>query len=377
MVNDKKSACERTKTAQTLVNTGFINGADDKFCTIFLSKTCYKRIYIESIRDIYIQKHKIDLLMMNKKQGEITMLNAQLKSFFIHCYSMNLQPNTITTYESKLKVFTSYLNNHTDIDEPSEITSETVREFLTFHRQRVSKNTIRQYYNVLNVFFRFLAKEKIIQDNIMENVYKPKVSKRQIRSFSNTEVNMILKHFDRNTFVGFRNYAIMITLFATGIRISELCGLQAVDIMFELNVINIIGKGDKQRKVPMSENLRKILLKYFKMRNEYIDEKQLYQSRYFFITKKATPMTRDNIEWLFIRIRQYYNLDVDRFSPHTFRHTFAKNYLLNGGDIFSLQRILGHNNLETTKQYISLNDREVKVQNDKYNPLDNQRWKYQ
>lgn len=305
------------------------------------------------------------------------MLNAQLKSFFIHCYSMNLQPNTITTYESKLKVFTSYLNNHTDIDEPSEITSETVREFLTFHRQRVSKNTIRQYYNVLNVFFRFLAKEKIIQDNIMENVYKPKVSKRQIRSFSNTEVNMILKHFDRNTFVGFRNYAIMITLFATGIRISELCGLQAVDIMFELNVINIIGKGDKQRKVPMSENLRKILLKYFKMRNEYIDEKQLYQSRYFFITKKATPMTRDNIEWLFIRIRQYYNLDVDRFSPHTFRHTFAKNYLLNGGDIFSLQRILGHNNLETTKQYISLNDREVKVQNDKYNPLDNQRWKYQ
>ena len=106
----------------------------------------------------------------------------------------------------------------------------------------------------------------------MENVYKPKVSKRQIRSFSNTEVNMILKHFDRNTFVGFRNYAIMITLFATGIRISELCGLQAVDIMFELNVINIIGKGDKQRKVPMSENLRKILLKYFKMRNEYIDE---------------------------------------------------------------------------------------------------------
>lgn len=303
------------------------------------------------------------------------MLDQVLKKFFIHCYSMNLQPNTITNYESKLKIFHRYINDN-EIKDVSEISSETVREFLAYHKPRVSKSTIKQYYNTLNIFFKFLVKEKVLKENIIEDVSKPRVPKREIRAFSNSEVNIILKHFDRNVFTGFRNYTIMITLFATGMRISELCGLQAIDIMFELNVINIIGKGDKQRKVPMSENLRKILLKYFKMRNEYIDENQLCQSKYFFITRKSTPMTRDNVEWLFIKIRKYYNLQVDRFSPHTFRHTFAKNYLLNGGDIFSLQKILGHSKIETTKKYISLNDREVKMQNDRFNPLDNQRWQY-
>lgn len=324
----------------------------------------------------YAQKYKINLTMMNKKQGEIAMLTAQLKSFFIHCCSMNLQPNTIVTYESKLKIFHSYINDNTSIQCLSEITSETIREYLAYHKPRVAKSTLKQYYDVLNIFFSFLAKEKLIPVNIVDDVSKPRVSKRMVRAFDSSEVNILLKHFDRNTFTGFRNYSIMTTLFGTGMRVSELCNLQAVDIMFELNAINIIGKGDKQRKVPMSETLRKILLKYFKMRNEYIDEKKLFQSRYFFITQRATPMTRDNIEWLFIKIRQYYNLDIGRFSPHTFRHTFAKNFLLNGGDIFSLQKILGHSNIETTKKYIDLNDKEVKLQNDKYNPLDNHRWQY-
>lgn len=303
------------------------------------------------------------------------MLEKFLKKFFIHCYSMNLQPNTIISYESKLKIFNRYINN-TNIQDISEITSETVREFLAFHKSRVSKTTIKQYYVVLNIFFGFLKKDKLITENIIDDISKPRVPKRDIRAFSNSEVNMILKYFDRNTFNGFRNYAIMTTLFATGMRISELCNLQAVDIMFELNVINIIGKGDKQRKIPISETLRKILIKYFKMRNEYVDEKKLFQSRHFFITRNATQMTRDNIEWLFIKIRQHYNLDTERFSPHTFRHTFAKNYLLNGGDIFSLQKMLGHSKIETTKKYITLNDKEIKMQNDRFNPLDNQRWQY-
>lgn len=80
--------------------------------------------------------------------------------------------------------------------------------------------------------------------------------------------------------------------------------------------------------------------------------------------------------WLFIKIKRYYGIDGKRFSAHTFRHTFAKAFILNGGDIFSLQKILGHSKIEDTKKYIELNETEVKVQNEKFNPLDNSRWQY-
>lgn len=314
--------------------------------------------------------------MMNKKKEKCAMLENFLKKFFIHCYSMNLQQNTISSYESKLKVFQNYIRGRDDVNCVNDITSDVIRDFLSFSRKRVSKSTVKHYYNTLNIFFKFLVKNKIISENIIEDITKPKVPKRDIRSFSNSEINIILKHFDKNDFVGYRNYAIMTTLFGTGMRISELCNLQAVDVMFELNVINIIGKGDKQRRIPISETLRKILLKYFKIRNEYIDKHRLNQSRHFFISRNTTPMTRDNVEWIFIKIKRDYNLQGDRFSPHTFRHTFAKNYLLNGGEIFSLQKILGHSKIETTKKYIALNDQEVKIQNDKFNPLDNPKWQY-
>ena len=112
------------------------------------------------------------------------------------------------------------------------------------------------------------------------------------------------------------------------------------------------------------------------MRNEYITEKSLNQSRFYFITRTGNKINRDNIEWLFIKIKNSYNIQGDRFSAHTFRHTFAKTYLLNGGDIFSLQKILGHEKIETTRQYIDLNETEIKIQNEKYNPLDNTRWQY-
>lgn len=313
--------------------------------------------------------------MMNIKGGVFEILETFLKKFFIHCLSINLQDNTIKSYEYKLLLFDEYLSKY-ELNNINDINADIVRNFLAEQSKRLNKLSLKHYYSTLNIFFNFLAKNKLVNENIMNYVSVPKVPKRTLRTFTNNEVRLLLNHFDKNEFLGYRNYVIMSTLFSTGLRISELCDLLCTDILFELDIMNIIGKGDKQRHVPLSPALKKLLLSYFKKRNAYIDENGLFQSRYFFITRKAQKLKRENVEWLFIKVKRNYNIEGGRFSAHTFRHTFAKYYLLNGGDIFSLQRILGHSKIEETRKYIDLTETEIKVQNEKFNPLDNTRWQY-
>ena len=313
--------------------------------------------------------------MVNLKGGFFNVLEPYLKKFFIHCFSINLQKDTISSYEYKLKLLDEYLQT-VGINTVSDITADNIRGFLFLQSKRISKLSVRHYYNALNIFFRFLKRNKLLEDNPMELVNAPKVPKRSLRSFTNSEVNILLNYFDKNDFIGFRNYTVMSMLLASGMRISEVCNLLCTDIFFELDTIVIIGKGDKERHVPISPLLKKIMLRYFKKRNEYIKSKGLFQTKYFFITRTAQKLKRDNIAWLFIKIKQSYNIEGKRFSAHTFRHTFAKAFLLNGGDIFTLQKILGHSKIEETKKYIGLNETEIKIQNEKFNPLDNTRWQY-
>lgn len=309
------------------------------------------------------------------KGGVFVILEPYLKKFFMHCLSINLQTPTIVSYEYKLKLFDEYLNGE-NVSRLNDITADNIRGFLLLQSNRISKLSVRHYFSVLRIFFNFLEFDGLLAPNPIKKVKAPKVPKRELRTFTNNETMLILNYFDKSEFIGFRNYTIMSMLFSTGLRVSELCKLQCFDILFEADLINIIGKGDKERHVPISPVLKKLLLRYFKRRNEYIKEQRLSQSRFFFITRTATQIHRDTVTKLFIQIKRSYNIEGKRFSSHTFRHTFAKTFILNGGDLFSLQKILGHSKIEDTKKYIQLNETEVKIQNEKFNPLDNTRWQY-
>lgn len=303
------------------------------------------------------------------------MERKYLKNFLQRCNALNLQNSTIEQYKSVIENFFDFIDIY-DLKDIENIRETHIMEFLVSKKNKVRKITVKGYFVILKVFFNYLYHENFISHNIMGNMKKPKVPKYKVKVFSNEEIKLILNYFDKSTFIGFRNYAIMCILFSTGMRKGELCNMYCTDIMFESGVINIIGKGDKQRHIPISPTLRKILLKYFKMRNEYIVNKGLLQNKFFIISKTGNKMQPDNVTLIFYTIKNSYKIQSDRFSAHTFRHTFAKTYLLNGGDIFSLQKILGHEKIETTRQYINLNETEIKIQNEKYNPLDNTRWQY-
>lgn len=301
------------------------------------------------------------------------MFKEILKKYFNSCFARNLQANTIESYNYTLNYFFDFLENQR-INKLEEIDSDVVNQFLKLKSKEVSKTTIRNYYVTLRAFFNFLYKKKYINDNPFNYLQEPKIPKRKKTIFKNSEIQKLME-FDLNNFFGMRNYCIMAFLFSTGLRVSELCNLKLNNIDFDIDLIDIIGKGDKQRYVPLNELLKSIIIKYIKNRNEYLTEHNL-KSNYLFISRTGKKLNPVNVQDIFRKIKEKHKIDKKRFSPHTFRHTFATDFLMNGGDVFSLQKILGHSNLETTKEYIGMDEKLVKIQNEKYNPFTNKKWIY-
>lgn len=308
-------------------------------------------------------------------------LQQAKKEFSRRCIAMNLSHNTVLQYEKVLKrllntCISDGLGKNEEEIEINEITSTFIRYHLTSLRESFSPVTVKIHYMALHSFFSFLYREGITTKNVMANIERPKVPKTEIKAFSKEEIKKLLSAFKKDTFAGYRNYVITCTLFATGIRRSELASIKKNDIRFDTNFIKIMGKGDKFRNVPMTENLRVLFLKYIKIRQEFTLTNKLHDSQYFFISSRGNKMLENSITNIYENLAKQENMNDVRVSPHTFRHTFAKFFLLNGGDVFTLQKILGHSDLTVTKRYITLNEKEIQIQNDKFNPFENESWQY-
>lgn len=168
------------------------------------------------------------------------------------------------------------------------------------------------------------------------------------------------------TFYAYRDYTIIITLLGTGIRRGELCNLRWQDVDLANSKMIIYGKARRQRTIPLTDKLKHEL------------EWRLFNERYFynftpgrnvFTTNTGKRLTGNAVGNIFKRLAKIMNFRDVRVLAHTFRHTFAKNWILSGGDVFSLQRILGHSSLEMTNRYVSLFGSAAREQNDKHNPL--------
>jgi site-specific recombinase XerD len=156
----------------------------------------------------------------------------------------------------------------------------------------------------------------------------------------------------------------MLLLLDTGARVSEIANLKFKDVDFNNGCLHVLGKGNKERIIPFGRRVAKILLRY---RVKHRPEPMCTDR--FFLISDGRPMTVNRIEHL---VRQYGSkAGIERCYCHKFRHTFAVTYLRNGGDVFSLQKILGHSSLEIVKLYVNLADKDVKECHKKFSPADN------
>lgn len=179
------------------------------------------------------------------------------------------------------------------------------------------------------------------------------------------EIKTILGAMDWNTASGARNSAMVWTFLDTGLRRSELVNLKLADAHIEEGYLRVLGKGNKERVVPLGVHCQRMLLRY---RDHFRPIPDLANIDHFFLSLDGNSLSKNSVGLIIARLGK--RTGVSRLHPHLLRHTFATRYLINGGDVFTLQRILGHTTLAMVNHYVQLASSDVVVQHRRFSPMD-------
>ena len=307
-----------------------------------------------------------ELLLISDDNTEIEYTFEELLEIFIEdCELRNLREHTIKYYRSELNAFIKLLKEQEIELRVSEWTGETIKRNIIMYMKEKGLKTvsINSRLRALRAFFNFLEGRNLIKSNPMKDIKLLKDRKRIVETFDNQQIKALFKACDLRTFVGLRDYTIMMLLLETGVRVNELVGIKTTDIIWEQKVIRIRNtKGGFERFVPIQDKMINQLKKYIAVRGSV-------DTDYLFITRDDTPLSKKQVQ---DRIKEYgkkAGIKNVRCSPHTFRHTFAKLCVLNGANAFQLQAILGHTSLEMTKVYVNLFSNEVQQGHAKFSPI--------
>jgi len=229
----------------------------------------------------------------------------------------------------------------------------------------LSPTTINHRLRSLKQFFSYLVTEAMVSKNPADRLDKQKTKKTIIETFTEEQVALLLTMPNKATFVGFRDYVIMLLLLDTGIRLSELVGIKLYDLKLTENEVLITeSKGGKHRRVFVSPRTKEPLKKYIRVRGE------IPGNQFLFVGADNLPIQRRNVQERLSIYGQKARLQGVRVSPHTFRHTFAKMYIMRGGDAFSLQAILGHSTLDMVRNYVNLWGSDLQKMHRQFSPVE-------
>ena len=263
--------------------------------------------------------------------------------------------NTLVSYEFDLAGYQDFLDR-TGIIRAGQITEEDVSKFIqTLHQRNLAPPTIARMLSAIRGFHRFLLSEEESKDDPTENIDSMKRARNLPGVLSVAEVERILGQPDIKKALGIRDRAILETLYATGMRVSELINLKQSNLLFEEELVLVFGKGSKERLVPIGTSARHWIDRYQKnARPHYAKRGKSFDA--LFLNSHGTKMSRQSI-WNIIHT---YALRADitkEVHPHTFRHSFATHLLEGGADLRAVQEMLGHSDISTTQIYTHI-DRE-------------------
>jgi len=262
-------------------------------------------------------------------------------------YERAMSENTISSYSSDIEAFASWLGDGKSLEEARG--DDVVGYVASLAENDISKRTEARVLSSLRSFYQWLIAEGSIKENPCDEVDSPKLGKYLPSVLSLKEVEDMLSSVDLSTVSGLRDRAILETLYGSGLRVSEAVSLKLSELYPKLMCIRVIGKGDKQRVVPMGEYELEAIENYLAARPEPASgyEDYLFHNRY------GKSMTRVAV---FDIVKKYAMAAGIRkeISPHTFRHTFATHMLENGADLRTVQEMLGHENILTTELYTHL-----------------------
>ena len=276
-----------------------------------------------------------------------------------------LSDNSIKSYDYDLILFKKFLIANKINDTPINCKPETIKNYL--YKSFSDKKSISQARSIsaIKSFFNYLIFEGYIKDSPISNIESPKQEKKLPKVLTEEEIKKLINSIDLNHDFGQRNKTIIEILYGTGIRVSELINLKLSNIFFKENIIKVIGKGNKERFVPLGEIASNELKIYINNRNRLkIDSKS---SDILFLNRYGRGLTRSMIFKIISDASKRVGLDK-KISPHTLRHSFATHLIKNGADLRTIQLILGHESITTTEIYTHLDTLHLEEVLKKYHP---------
>ncbi|GAA0840704.1 hypothetical protein GCM10008915_36840 [Bifidobacterium pullorum subsp. gallinarum] len=302
---------------------------------------------------------------------ESTDFEVACQAYLRYCRIRNLTDETLNFYRDTTKELVKQLGA-LNVERPLDVTKDHVLSAIEAKQNEKIKRgraetpadaTINKLIRGWRAFFNWMHTEGFVGENPVKGIGTIKSERRIIETFSNAQIKTLLETPNRSSFTGYRDYVIMLTLLDTGVRISELAGIEMHDIDWKDRTIVVYGKGRKERLVPFSRTLEKQLRLYLEIRGVLDHDK-------VFVNIDNDPFQVRGIQQAIQLYGKEARIKGVRVSPHTFRHTFAKMYVMNGGDSFSLQKILGHTSLEIVRMYVNLFGTDVSAQHAKFSPLE-------
>ncbi|AFJ43150.1 site-specific tyrosine recombinase XerD [Francisella orientalis] len=273
-----------------------------------------------------------------------------------------LSQNTISSYRTDLK----FLQNYFSQAELINLDFEQLYAFISYRSKNgYSSRSNARMISTLRKFYNWLISTDQVTTNPTTKLTLPKLAKKLPKDMTETDVERLLQAPDLTYDIGIRDKAMLELMYATGLRVSELVGLNTHDIDLNIGVIQVMGKGSKERIVPIGEYALEYLHKYFEESRKSLAKN--FKEKAVFISKHSKRITRQSF-WH--RIKSYaliagINTDI---SPHTLRHAFATHLLNHGADLRSVQLLLGHSNVSTTTIYTHISQNRLQEIYQKHHP---------
>lgn len=263
--------------------------------------------------------------------------------------------HTITAYRKDLEEFVKYSSDSFSIDDCRAVTGDMVRSWIVnlieIPGKADSPKTVRRKISALKSFYKFLLREQIVDNNPARKIILPKISKR-LPEFVTAEKMDMLSTPDPGAFdfKSLRDYLIVEILYNTGIRLSELCSLKTEDVSFGNCTLKVLGKRDKERIIPFSDELKKSLSTYLEKKKIFLTDIIYEQAGLLLVTDRGQPLYPKFV-YRVVKKQLSQVTSQKKKSPHVLRHTFATHMLNNGAELNSVKELLGHASLAATQVY--------------------------
>lgn len=304
---------------------------------------------------------KVIKLKSNNGRSEMwaTALSFEdaLQPFLLQCRAKRLSPRTTEWYQERLRYLQNFLGlfYHNQLLSINTITPLIIREFIVHMQEReharikgrlLSSSMVAGVVRAVKIFFNFLFKEGLIEENPCASISIPKEIQKVIVPLTTEEIQKLLSVFDLKSFVGLRNHVMLLLFLDCMLRLSELINIKITDVNLRTFTIKVMGKGARERVLPIGMHTAKTLGKYLRIRGD------IPGNYFLFVSKNGEKMKCRRVEGIVKYAGIKAGISFHLF-PHLMRHSSAISWVRNNGDCFSLCKILGHSDLTITKRYVS------------------------